>query len=265
MMLPRRPSAAIVASVRPTPDAADGQEQIAAAAIEGVGNGRRIAPRGLAADDFGAGRAGAFRDELCGRRNAGGRRNIDDAQARAPHLQAFQSSRPRDQKIKRADGSPGRDGDTAFGDIAATAANALPRRRLRQHLSHQAVLIDQIGIDHAVATIRHAVAGFDPGRRPSQRQWRVGRRTGKVAGVQRPAIDSGPVAGRIRRQGGHIRRNAAQSLRQRNPDRPDRPQPLQQQRQRHIERRKRNRQALGRGHAQWWTTLFYFATPISRK
>ena len=87
----------------------------------------------------------------------------------------FQSGHSRDQQIERADRLPGADHQTALGDIAAAAANALPRRRLRQHLNQRAIVVDQIGVDHAIAAIRHPVAGLDPERRLSQWQRRVGR------------------------------------------------------------------------------------------
>ena len=62
---------------------------------------------------------------------------------------------------------PGLDDSGSAGDIAARPANPLPRDRLRQHLNQRARLIDGIGIEHAVAGFRHAIAGFDPDRRSS--------------------------------------------------------------------------------------------------
>ena len=178
--------------------AADGDEQIARVGIERLGDRRRIAPGGLGADDFGAGRAGAFRNQLRRHRLARRRGNIDDAQPRTAHVQLFQARRARDQQIERANAPPGGDDRTALGDIAAGAANALPRDRLRQHLNHRAGPVDGIGIDHAVATVRHRVAGLDPDRRCGQRQRRIGRRADEVAGAQRPAIGGGDVARRER-------------------------------------------------------------------
>ena len=152
-------------------------------------------------DDFGAGRAGAFRDQLVssphGRRPREYRRcaGADGAPAGFP-------ARPcsRHQQIERAHRAARTDDKPPSAISPPSAANALPRHRLRQHLNQRAIVVDQIGVDHAIAAIRHRVAGLDPERRLSQWQRRIGRRTDEVAGAQRPAVDGGAIAGRIRRQ-----------------------------------------------------------------
>ena len=78
--------------------AADGQEQIADAILERIGDGCCIAAGRLAASHGGAGRAGAFGDQRSGHGHAaGGRGNIDQAQPRTPHPQVIQRSDSRDQ------------------------------------------------------------------------------------------------------------------------------------------------------------------------
>ena len=81
--------------------------------------------------------------------------------------------RARDQQIKRANALPRRDHGTPFGDVSAAPANALPRYRFRQRLHERTGLIQQVGIDHAVASRRKGFAGFDPDRGKGQRQRRI--------------------------------------------------------------------------------------------
>ena len=126
---------------------------------------RRIARVGLDDSHIGAGRARVFRDQLGRHRPACQRGNIDDAQrAGDAHSSVFNpAARAISRSSARMDRPDAIDG--TLGDIVAGAANALPRYRLRQHLNHRAISIDGIGIDHAIASLRHGVAGFDPDRR----------------------------------------------------------------------------------------------------
>ena len=163
--------------------AADGHEQVAGAGFECLRDRRRIAPRGLGAGNFGAGLARARRNQRGCHRGAGDGGDIDDKQARTPHLQRPQSRGACDQQVERADQAPGYDDGPSLHDIAAGTAKALPRYRFRQHLSHRAGLIHEVGIDHAVASIGHGVAGFDPGRHYRQWQRRIGRRADEVEGT----------------------------------------------------------------------------------
>ena len=93
--------------------------------------------------------------------------DIDDAQLRTADVQSLQSGRARHQQIARQHAPPGLRDETACGDIAAGPAHALPRDRFRQHLRQRAGQIHGIGIEHAVASLRHGVAGFDPDRQRS--------------------------------------------------------------------------------------------------
>jgi len=96
--------------------------------------------------------------------------------------------------------------------------------------------------------LRHGVAGLDPGRRCRQRQRRIGRRADEIAGAKRKAIGRGDVARRMRPERRHLGRDAAQRLRQRQPDRRNRFERVQQRGERHVERGQRSRQALGWDH-----------------
>ena len=93
---------------------------------------------------------------------------MDDAQTRATNTQLLQSRDARDLKIERANAAPGADDETCLSDIAAGAANPLPWNGLRQDLNMRTSPVDGTGIDHAVATIRHRVSGFDPDRQVRQ-------------------------------------------------------------------------------------------------
>jgi hypothetical protein len=85
-----------MAEVRPgcNAAAADGQQQIAAVAIENLRDRGCIARRRLHAKNFGARGTRAFGDQI-GRERAAG--NVDDAQARPPHAQGLQTGCARDQ------------------------------------------------------------------------------------------------------------------------------------------------------------------------
>ena len=145
-------------------------------------------------------------DQLRRHRLARKRGNIDDTQARTAHVQSLQARRARDQEIERANAPPGGDDGGSAGDIAAGAANALPRDRFRQHLNHRTCPIDGIGIDHAIATLRHRLAGLDPDRRRGKRQRRIGRGADEIAGAQGPAIGGGDIARRKRAAAAAYRR-----------------------------------------------------------
>ena len=77
--------------------AADGDERSHAPASIALAMDAASRAAASAQITLGAGRAGAFRDQLRRHRLARHRGNIDDAQARAAHIQSFQSRRARDQ------------------------------------------------------------------------------------------------------------------------------------------------------------------------
>jgi hypothetical protein len=174
--------------------------------------------------------------------------NIDDGEARAAHIQPFQTRRTRDQEIERANPPPVREKRISPRDVATDPTNALSRDRFSQCLEHRACPVHGIRIDHAVASLRHAVAGFDPNRRFGQWQWRIGRRAGEVAGAHRPAIGGGDVVGRKCVKRWPVRANAPQRIDERKRHGRDRLKPIQQRGKRDVERSERRRQALGRDH-----------------
>ena len=230
--------------------AARGDEHIAGIGPGRLGDGCRIASRGIGTDDSGPRRLRAFRDQPRRQRSAGGGGNIDDAQPRTPHIQFRKAARARDQEIERTNAPPGSDRRACFDDFTARAANALPRRRFRQRLHHRTGLIQQVGIDHAVAAHGHGFAGFDPDRRCRKRQRRIGRGADEIAGAQGPAIADGDVARGMRAERRHISGDAAHGFRERKCGGRDRFNPPQQRRERRVERGERNRQALGRDHLE---------------
>ena len=131
MTSPRPANAVTVASVRPTPLPPMVMSRSQALLIERFRDRRGIAAFGRNASNLGAGGPRALRDQIRSQRTAG---NIDDAQARPAHAQSRYSRRARDQEIARQHAPSGFDDAAARGDIAAGAAHALPRDRLRQHL-----------------------------------------------------------------------------------------------------------------------------------
>ena len=80
-------------------------------------------------------------------------------------LSLSSTGRARDQQSARTERIPLRRGRRSSGDVAAGAPDALPRHGLRQHLGERTGLLDGVGIEHAVASLRHRVAGLDPDRR----------------------------------------------------------------------------------------------------
>src|SRR5258708_3822338 len=110
---------------------------------------------------------------------------------------------------------PGGNDGTTLRDIAAKTTDALPWYRFGQHLNHGACLIDEIRIDHAIATLRHGIAGFDPDRRSGERQRRIGRRADEIAGAQGPSIADGDIGWRKRLQWRRLGGDAADRVRER--------------------------------------------------
>ena len=148
-----RANAVTAASVRPTPVPPTIRSRSQAPSSSAVRDRCGIAPCGSERNDIGAGAARALGDQIRRHRAAG---NIDDAQPRPAHAQsrlvrrrarsgdraAARAARPRRRRLPAAISRAG-------------APHPLPRNRLRQHLRHRAGHVDGIGIEHAVATIRH--------------------------------------------------------------------------------------------------------------
>ena len=171
--------------------AADHQKQVACARIERGSDRRRIAPRGRDRGDLSARGSRALGDEIRRHGTAG---NIDDAQARAAHLQPRDAGGARQQKIARQNAPAGLDDAAACGNIAAGPPYALPRDRLRQHLRHRTGDVDGIGIEHAIAALGNRLAGLDPCRRRRQRQRRIGGRADQIVRAEGEAVGGGDVA-----------------------------------------------------------------------
>ena len=225
--------------------AADGDQQIAAVGHQSVGDRRGIATRGLGADNFGADGARAFRDQLCRCDLPRSRGDIDDAQPGTAHLERFAvPPRARPARSSARNRLSGRD-KTSRGDIAADPPNPLPRNRFRQYLRPA------------------GPTGRRHRNRPRNRNPQEWHRRPRPRPVVSPAAaacrttrrrDRGPAApshrrrrccGRDRGECGHLRRDEAERLRQRQFDRRHRRKIAQQGGKRRIERRKRSRQALG--------------------
>ena len=125
-------------------------------------------------------------------------------------------------EIARQHAPSGLHDETAGGDIAAGPAHALPRDRLRQHLRHRTRHFDGIGIEHAVTTRRHGIAGFDPDRRRGQRQRRIGGCADEIARAKCIAVCGGDIVRRTGRERRHVGGDATQRLRERQFRRRDR-------------------------------------------
>ena len=153
------------------------------------------------------------------------------------------------RRSRAQDAPPGLDDAAACGNIAAGPAHPLPRDRFRQHLRHRTRLVDGIGIEHAVAAVGDGIAGFDPDRRRRQRQRRIGGRADEIAGAQRKAVGGGDVArrqcARARGMSAAMQRSASASGSSTGATGST---PCSSAASADIERRKRSRQALVRGH-----------------
>jgi hypothetical protein len=110
---------------------------------------------------------------------------------------------------------------------------------------HRTCPVDGIGIDDAIATVRHRVAGFDPCRLGGKRQRRIGRGADEIAGVQGPTVARCNIMRWKRLQRRHLGSDTAQGICKRHLLRRDRIEPIQKGPERHIKWGQRGRQALG--------------------
>ena len=120
--------------------------------------------------------------------------NIDEAQPRPAHHQLLKSRRAAQSGDRRPNAPAGRDDGAAIGNIAPCARTPCPGIASASTCAMRAGFIDQIGIEHAVAAVRHGVAGFDPARGSGQWQRRIGGGADEIVGAHRPAVAGCDIA-----------------------------------------------------------------------
>ncbi len=146
------------------------------------------------------------------------------------------------------------DNNEAIREIAAASAHTMPRGGLGHDLRDRDRLVDAVGINHAIATIRNRIASLDPTGRRRQRQRRIGGYADQITGAERPSVDQGDILLRTRPDWYRFGGDATERLAQRQFGDGRGCKTVEEGGKSRIKRCKRRRQALSYVHGRFWIT-----------